>query len=96
MSESPSSIISDQDVARVHGNANFGGMSQRQVIDEGVLKYAFGYTSGSTQMSILIEHGLLRKPRPGSYHSTLTLKGQRYLRAVFGGRFSSILKMGVW
>lgn len=77
-------IISDAEIDRVHGNANFGAMPKRRVVDEGVLKYAFGYQSGSTQLSILIEHGLIHKPKPGSYYSTLTKKGQRYLCAMKG------------
>lgn len=76
-------LIPDADVARVHGHANFGSMTPRQVIAEGVLKYAYGYTCGSTQLSILLEHRLIRKPKPGSYDSTLTLRGQAYLRAAW-------------
>jgi hypothetical protein len=68
-------------------------MRKRQVVDEGVLKYAFGYTSGATQLSILLEHGLLRKPKPGSYKSSLTSKGMRYLRAVYAGHFARILDL---
>jgi hypothetical protein len=77
-------IISDAEIDRVHGHANFGTMPKRLVVDEGVLKYAFGYQSGSTQLDILIEHGLIHKPKPGSYYSTLTKKGQSYLRAMKG------------
>lgn len=76
-------IISDEEVQRVHGFANFGRMTPREVLAEGVLKYAYGYTTGHTQLSILLEHGLIRKPAPGSYRSTLTKKGQAYLRAAW-------------
>ena len=84
MAKRPEDLISDAEIERVHGNANFGSMSKRRVVDEGVLKYAFGYTSGSTQLAILREHKLLRAPQPGSYASTLTKKGFRYLRALKG------------
>lgn len=83
-------IVTDAEIEAVHGHANFGSMSKREVVDDGVLKYAFGYTSGSTQLSILLEHGLVRRPKPGSYYTTLTRKGQRYLRAVYGRHFSAI------
>lgn len=78
----PEEIISDEQVTRIHGHANFGSMSPRQVLAEGVWKYSMGYTSGYTQMSILLEHGFIRKPKPGQYRSTLTKKGEAYLRAT--------------
>lgn len=58
-------------------------MTPRQVVAEGVLKYAYGYSTGHTQLSILLEHGLIRKPKPGRYQSTLTKRGQAYLRAAW-------------
>lgn len=76
-------IISDEEVIRVHGYANFGDMTPREVIAEGVLKYAMGYTGGGTQLSILVEHKLIRRPKPGSYRSTLTVKGVQYPRAAW-------------
>ena len=79
----PEQIISDKDVTRVHGNANFGNMTPREVLADGVLKYAMGYTSGYTQLCILLEHKLIRKPKPGRYYSTLTILGQKYLRAAW-------------
>lgn len=94
MSESAADIISDAEIYRVHADANFGSMGKRQVVNEGVLKYAFGYSSGRTQMCILLEHGLIRKPAPGHWQSALTKKGQRYLRAVFGEHFSKIAALG--
>lgn len=76
-------IISDDEVIRVHGHANFGPtMTPRAVVNEGVLKYAIGYHSGHTQLSILLEHGLIIKPRPGSYDANLTKKGKKYARAL--------------
>ncbi|NIJ40399.1 hypothetical protein FHS78_000669 [Parvibaculum indicum] len=84
MVETPEEIVSDEEIERVHGYANFGDMTKRRVVDEGVLKYALGYTSGHTQLCILVKHGLVRKPQIGSYKSTLTRKGQLYLRSLFG------------
>jgi hypothetical protein len=75
-------IITDAEVARVHGHANFGSQTSRQVLAEGVWKYSMGFTGGHTQLTILLEHGLIRKPKPGSYRSTLTKRGEAYLRAT--------------
>lgn len=76
-------IVSDEDCILVHGNANFGpDISARMVVDEGVILYAYYYTSNSTQMNILYKHGLIRKPKAGSLVSTLTSKGYKYLRAL--------------
>ena len=75
-------LIPDAKITRVHGFAHFGDMTPRDVIRDGVVKYAMGYTGGHTQLSILIEHALIHKPKPGSYQSTLTKKGRAYLRAI--------------
>lgn len=79
----PEEIIGDADVIRVHGRANFGNMTPRDVVNEGVLKYAYGYSTGFTQLSILLEHRLIYKPRPGKYSSRLTKRGMAYLRAAW-------------
>ncbi len=89
----PEEVIPDSEIEAVHGG-NFGSMTKRGVVDEGVLKYAFGYQSGHTQLQILMEHGLIRKPKAGSYYSTLTKKGQAYLRAMFSEvRLGKILEL---
>ena len=77
-------IISDDEIARVHGHANFGPtITPREVVNEGVRKYAVGYQSGYTQLTILREHGLITQPRPGSYAANLTQKGKRYGRVLY-------------
>ena len=81
MDTSTNEVVSDDEIERVHAYASFGDMDKRDVVDEGVVKYAFGFVTGYTQLQILQEHGLVRASR--SYHSTLTKKGQRYLRAMF-------------
>lgn len=82
MTDAPEDIISDEAVTSVHGHANFGGMTPREVLADGVLKYAMGYTGGYTQLTILLEHKLIKKPEPGQYYTTLTKLGQKYLRAT--------------
>ena len=73
----PKEIISDEEIERVHGNANFGEMTKRDVVNQGVLKCASGYWQGSTSMSIISEHGLINN----KYE--LTPKGREYLWSVF-------------
>lgn len=81
--EGVAKIVSDEEVARVHGNANFGATSPREVVNEGVRKTAVGYHCGSTMLSILREHGLITKPRPGTSDCDLTKKGKSYGRALW-------------
>jgi hypothetical protein len=80
-----SEIISDAEIERVHANAQFGSMAKRDVVDDGVLQFVFGYDTGHTQMTILREHRLLRASRPNSYRADLSAKGKDYLRAMFRG-----------
>ena len=93
-SERPEDIIEDDEINRIHAHANFGDMNKRQVVNEGVLKYAFGYTTGHTQYRILYEHKLLHYPRTDTLKTTLTAKGMRYLRAVYGPRLQEICELG--
>jgi hypothetical protein len=81
MNRTPQDIVSDAEIDRVHGFANFGDTSRREVVNEAVLKYAFGYTTGHTALRILTEHRLVKKPV--GYETTLTKKGREYLRAMF-------------
>ena len=74
----PEEIISDEEIEKVHANANFGSTKKRDVVNFGVLKCASGYHMGRTSTQICEEHGLI----DGSY--ALTAKGRSYLWAVFG------------
>lgn len=77
-------VIGDAEIVRVHGYANFGPeITPRQVVNDGVRKYAVGYQGGHTQLCILMEHGLITKPRPGKYDANLTQKGKRYAQALY-------------
>lgn len=78
-----SALISDAEIARVHAHANFGDMTPREVVNDGVRKYAFGYQGGHTQLTILLEHGLITRPRPGSCQADLTSKGKAYARVLY-------------
>lgn len=70
-------IISDEQVDKVHGNANFGSTGKREVVDQGLLKCASGYYQGYTSTKILTEHGLIDK------EYKLTAKGRTYLWEAF-------------
>jgi hypothetical protein len=71
-------IISNEEVERVHGNANFGGMKKRDVVDYGILKCASGYFQGSTSTAIIKAHGLITD------EYEITPKGKMYLWEAFG------------
>lgn len=73
----PELIISDEEIERIHGNANFGSMDKRTVVNQGVLKCAAGYHQGYTSNEIIKAHGLVT----AGYR--LTKKGREYLWAVF-------------
>jgi hypothetical protein len=80
----PHEIITDDEIIRVHGHANFGAMSPREVVNDGVRQYAFGFTGGSTQVAILIAHGLITKPKKfGGAHADLTETGKLYGRSIY-------------
>lgn len=72
-------IISDKELDDVHGNANFGGTSKRDVIKYGLLKCAFGYYQGHTSTRIITEHKLVTK------NYKLTKKGLAYMKLAFYG-----------
>ena len=86
MSDAPNDIISDEEITRVHGYANFGHMTPRDVVNDGVRKYAVGFTGGATQVSILREHGLITRTKGCGYTADLTKKGKRYARAIWNTR----------
>lgn len=77
-------IITDDEVARVHGRANFGDVSPREVIAIGVLKCASGFWSGSTSRAICLEHRLIDE------NYQLTAKGRSYLWAAWSGRKAEV------
>jgi hypothetical protein len=92
----PDEIVTDEQIEFVHAYANFGSMSKRDVVNDGVLKYYMEYTCGGTQIQILSEHGLIKRARDvHSSKATLTAKGRAYLKAIlksasFSGLMSAI------
>ena len=72
-------LISDDELEKAFGNANFGVLSNRDVIKQGLLKCAGRWHQGQTSRTILKELGLIGK------NYTLTKKGGRYLYEAFRG-----------
>lgn len=76
-------LVSDEEIENAWGNSNFGNsLTKRQIIANGVLKYASGYHSGSTLQAILKELGLL------TIQLSLTKKGKSYLWLSFANNIS--------
>ena len=78
----PEEIITDEEIKRVHGNANFGTMKKRDVVNETLLKTACGYHSGHTAKQIVAEQGLIIDSRRKGIRS-ITQRGKKYLWAVY-------------
>ena len=70
-------IISDKEVERVHGNADFGTVSKRDVISHGLLTIASDYYQGSAARRILKTHKLITSDYK------LTEQGKEYLYTAF-------------
>jgi hypothetical protein len=79
----PQDIISDEEVTFVHGNSNFGKISNRAAINESVLSVYVGMHIGSTARSIVIQHGLVYNSSKRNIHKlSLTKKGKNYVKAI--------------
>ena len=83
--------VSEEEIRVAYGNANFGNMSPRSVVNDGVLKYSMGFTGGSTQIAILRTLGLITKPK--RYQADLTKKGKEYLREQLSRSFCEVLDL---
>lgn len=82
-------IVSDAEIERVHGYANFGDMSKREVVNAGVAQAALGYSMGHTQQQIITEHGLAK--RTSGLYPKLTAKGMKYLHGMIDGHASEVI-----
>lgn len=82
LSQNAAKVVSDEEIDRVH-RGNFGGMTNRNVVNDGVRKASVGYHCGHTQFSILRDHGLITKPRGMSEKVNLTQKGKKYARVLW-------------
>jgi hypothetical protein len=83
----PFVLIPKEELDRVHASANFGNRSNRDVLNDAVLKTAVGYQNGSAAARIVEAHGL-GITRNGN-KKYLTAKGLKYLLASL--RFASII-----
>ncbi len=81
-----SDLIPDAKIIAVHGNAHFGDIGERKVVDRSVIKTAAEFDLGQTASEILIEHGLAvwrgRNKHQYPNHLRLTAFGRVYLAAV--------------
>ena len=75
-------IVSDAEIDSAMLHTNFGGMANRDVVRQGVLKCASGYCQGHASMTICKELGLI------SHEYEVTAKGRKYLWAAFSTKIS--------
>lgn len=92
----PEEIISDEEIEKVHSNANFGDTPKRWVVNSSLLKIHFGYSTGYTAYKILREHDLIKVKWLKSKQKILVNeKGKKYLRAVFGPKLNGMIKFAM-
>ena len=72
-------IITDEQLAKAWGYANFGNTDKREIVANVLLKCACGYYTGATAKAIVSELGLVGK------NWTLTKLGKKYLWAAYSG-----------
>lgn len=66
-------LVTDDELNQAWGNANFGGMTKREVIRLGTLKCLAGWHQGHTSKTICTELGLI------SDKYKVTAKGHAYI-----------------
>ena len=72
-------LVTEEELNKVWGNANFGSALKRDVIKYGILKRASGYHNGHTCDCILKELGLISEKTKEP-----TAKGRDYMWSAFG------------
>lgn len=83
--QTPEEIITDAEIERVHGHANFGNMSKRELWMKGCGNTPSDSPGGHTQCEILRDHGLITGAKNGRHRAkaSLTEKGKSYARALY-------------
>ena len=77
MTEDVREIITDEEIEKVWGYADFGSISKRDVIANSLLKHACGWSTGHTASSILRELNLI------GVNGSLKKRGRYYLFFAF-------------
>jgi hypothetical protein len=77
-------IITDEQIDIAWGNADFGTIYKRGVMERGLLQHMCGYKTGHTIKMILIELGLINSK------GTPLKKGKEYLWEAFRNNQSRI------
>jgi transcriptional regulator with XRE-family HTH domain len=78
MSEKIEQIITDEQLNKAWGNANFGSIPKREVLRNTLLKCASGFLTGHTAKCIVEELGLVHRSK-----WQLSSLGKRYLFAAY-------------
>lgn len=76
-------ILSNAEIERVHANANYGDMSKREVVNNGVWHVLMDYHIGATTRQIIIELGLAVADENPHLPVRLTDKGRKYAVALY-------------
>jgi len=76
-------IITDEQMEKAWGNANFGSTDKREIIRNTLLKCASGYYTGHTAKCIVSELGLVYQSK-----WKLSKLGQQYLFAAYSNGVS--------
>lgn len=104
MEKTRAELIPNYRLIEVHGHANFGNSSPRDVVDETVIAFAANYTTGGTATQIAMEHGLAKFPGSNPHRNPiLTPLGKKYLVAIlrerkfisYYGEFPEVLRKEV-
>ena len=75
-------LVPDFMIEEAWGNADFGeGIIQRDLVDDTLLKYAAGYSSGHTAFAICMELGLLKMNSKNKV--IFTALGKEYLYSAY-------------
>jgi predicted transcriptional regulator len=68
--------MTNEEIDKAFENTNFGSRTPKQVINESLLQYAIGYSTGRTSTLILQDLGLIQIQKNKSVK--LTAKGRSY------------------
>lgn len=82
MNEKIEDVVSDEELIKVWGNANFGSTDKREIVRNSLLKCACRYYTGKTAKQILEELSLV------TTKWELTPKGRNYLWVAYSNGLS--------
>ena len=77
-------IVTNEQLEKVSGHANFGSADKREVLAFGLLQTACGYHTGGTVRSIMEDLRLIGDRKDRFAVPNLRKRGREYLWAAFG------------